>query len=118
MRAVRLPRFRTKETLDSFERFLIKRVERTVEHGFLFLMILKILARRPMTGGEVRRAISDAGLGFPGVTTFYSHLSVMKSMKLVSQGEDRKLHLTEKGLTVLEHAEAHLRGLVAKLYRL
>lgn len=101
----------------------MKRVERTVENGLLFLMALKLLARKPMATSELRRAISDAGLGFPHQTTLYTHLGIMKAMKLiegegVGRGHRKVYRITKKGLAVLQHAEAHLKSLVARLFLL
>jgi DNA-binding PadR family transcriptional regulator len=122
-RSVKFPRFRSRTSVDAFERFLMRRVERTLEVGLLFLIILKLLARKPMTGSDVRRAISNAGFSLPSQTTLYTHLGVMRAMKLIKsekagRGHQKMLHITEKGLAVLEHAETHLRGLVARLYHL
>ena len=120
VRSVKFPRFRTAKDIDSFEKFLISRVERTLETGLLFLIILKLLKRRSMAGSEVRKVISTAGFSCPHQTTLYTHLAILRTMKLV-KGEDvgkghrRKLHVTEKGLAVLEHAEEHLENLVANL---
>jgi len=120
-RSVKFPRFRTKEGLNSFETFLMKRMERTVETGLLFLVILKLLARKPMAGSELRKAISEAGFEFPHQTTLYTHLTVMRSMKLIeserARGHKKVLHITEKGLAVLTRAESHLRSLLNRLYR-
>ncbi|MBU1449247.1 hypothetical protein KKF45_05375, partial [Patescibacteria group bacterium] len=77
-RSIRFPKFRMKSELDSFERFLILRTERVIEMGLLFLIILKLLARQPMTGSELRRVISNAGFNLPHLTTLSTHLGVMK----------------------------------------
>lgn len=100
----------------------MRRIERTVETGLLFFIILKLLARKSMAGSEVRRAISDAGFSLPSNTTLYTHLGIMRTMRLIegkaTKGRRKEYHVTEKGLTILEHAETHLRGLVARLFRL
>ncbi|MFQ6076814.1 MAG: helix-turn-helix transcriptional regulator, partial [Candidatus Bathyarchaeia archaeon] len=101
-RSVRFPRFRSKTGVDAFERFLMRRVERTLEVGLLFLIILKLLARKPMAGSEVRRAISDAGFGLPSNTTLYTHLGIMRAMKLIegeeaTRGHRKEYRVTEKG---------------------
>jgi len=118
-RSIRFPKFRTKENPDSFERFLMGRVERTVEAGVLFLLILKLLARKPMAGSEVRKAISKAGFSSPHQTTLYTQLGVMRAMKLVEaekgSGHRKVLRITEKGTAILERAESHLRKLIGKL---
>jgi len=122
-RSTRFPGFRTKDNIDLFERFLIKRVERTVENGLLFLMALKLLAKKPMIASELRRAIFNGGFETPHQTTLYTHLMVMRVMKLiesqkVGRGHRKELRITEKGTAVLERAEAHLKKLMRKLEHL
>jgi len=122
-RSIPFPRFRTKSELDSLETFLIKRVERTVENGLLFLIVLKLLARKPMSASEIRRAVSKRGFSQPYHTTLHNQLAVLETMKLiekekVGKGHSKPLHITEKGLTVLTRGEKHLKNLVARLTNL
>ena len=123
MRSIRFSRFRTQHHIDLFEKFLLLRVERTVENGLLFLIVLKLLARKPMSASKIRRAVSKRGFSQPYYTTLHTQLAVLETMKLiekekVGKGHSKPLHITEKGLIVLTRGEKHLKNLVARLTNL
>lgn len=118
-----VPKFRTKSSVDAFENFLITRVEKTLEHGALPLIVLKLLSKRAMSGSEIRRAISHVGFSRPTQPTFYTTLALLHAMKMieiVKTGPSRQktYAITEKGKQVLSRAEKHLKTLTTKILSL
>jgi DNA-binding HxlR family transcriptional regulator len=87
---------------------LIKKTERVVETGFLWLRILKALKREPTTMSELRRRISP----IPHMYTFQMNLYLMERLGLVrreGRGYSKTWYITEKGCQVLERATKHLK---------
>jgi len=111
-----LVRLRDKDSPDAFERFLIKRTESAVDTAFLWLLILKLLNKKPMSAMEVRRSLTR--FNTPHKTTLYATVKMLQAMKMIEatgpvvteRGKEKPYMVTEKGRKILSRAIHHLRS--------
>lgn len=107
---------RDKDSPDAFERFLIKRTESAVDTAFLWLLILKLLNKKPMSAMEIRRSLTS--LNTPHKTTLYTTLKMLEAMKMIEatepviteRGKEKPYRATEKGKKILSRAIHHLKS--------
>jgi len=109
---------RGKSTPDAFERFLIRKTESMVDTAFRWLLILKLLSKKPMSAMQIRRALTSKGFNMPHKTTMYANLKMLKTMKMIEsanavvteRGKEKPYVITEKGRKILSRAFSHLKS--------
>jgi len=117
-------KLRDRRSPDAFESFLIKRTESMVDRAFLWLMILKLLEKRSMSGERLRRVLASKGLKMFHRNTLYGTLKTLKFMKMIEptdqiitrRGKEKPYRITEKGVKILSRAERHLRTRMTLLH--
>jgi len=111
--------FLSKKQLDAFERRIAGLIEWCVSKGFLWLIILSEVRRKPVHTYELAKILRRK-YGFrPNLATLYITTSLMRATGLIvaKQGEGRRkvLYLTPKGLEALERGISQIRYLFDRL---
>lgn len=89
-----------------------------VDTAFRWLIILKLLRKKPMSGMEIRRTLTSKGFNMPHKTTLYTTLKMLEAMKMIEatkrviteRGKEKPYRVTEKGIKILSRAIRHLKS--------
>jgi len=84
----------------------------------MWLMILKLLRKKTMSGMEIKRALTSKGFNMPHKTTLYTTLKMLETMKMIEstkrvvteRGKEEPYRVTEKGIKILSRAIQQLKN--------